>query len=303
MTRLIASLWLLVPAIAFPDISKAIAADAAEGSAQDKASIAKNAEAFVAAFHKADAKALAAFWTPDGDYTTVTGRRMSGREEIEKVYRLFFADHKNLKVRIDSESLRFIAPDVAIEEGISEVFSSDGGPPSRARFKNIHVKKQDQWFLSSVQDSPHTPPTNAEHLRSLQWMIGEWASEPDKGKVERVAWAWTGNQNFVVGSFSTTFKSASMSGAKQWIGWDPTAQRIRSWIFDDSGAFGEGTWSRDREKWSIKTTSVLQDGKKATASFIIAPIDADTITLQVKDRSIGGRSMPDIPELKLKRVK
>ena len=152
-SRLIATVWLFVPAIALPDFSKVIAADAAEGSAQDKAAIAKNAEAFVAAFHKADAKALAAFWTPDGDYTTVTGRRLKGREEIEKAYRQFFADHKNLKVRIDSESLRFIAPDVAIEEGTSEVFSTDGGPPSRARFKNIHVKKQDQWFLSSVQDS------------------------------------------------------------------------------------------------------------------------------------------------------
>jgi hypothetical protein len=228
---------------------------------------------------------------------------MQGLEEIEKAYRAFFAEHKNLKVRIDSESLRFIAPDVAIEEGTSEVFSTDGGPPSRARFKNIHVKKQDRWFLSSVQDSPYTPPTNAEHLRGLQWMIGDWASPSDQGMAERITWSWTANQNFIVGSFATTFKSASMRGAKHWVGWDPTTQRIRSWIFDDSGAFGEGAWGREGEKWSIKTTSVLQDGKKAMAIFVVTPIDAETITLQVKERSIDGRALSDIKELKLKRVK
>jgi hypothetical protein len=183
------------------------------------------------------------------------------------------------------------------------VFSTDGGPPSRARFKNIHVKKQDRWFLSSVQDSPYTPPTNAEHLRGLQWMIGDWASQSDQGMVERITWSWTANQNFIVGSFSTTFKSASMRGAKHWVGWDPTTQRIRSWIFDDSGAFGEGAWGREGEKWSIKTTSVLQDGKKATATFVVAPIDADTIAFQIKDRNVDGQSLPDVKQLKLKRVK
>jgi uncharacterized protein (TIGR02246 family) len=133
MTRLIATVCVLLQAIALPIFARSSAAD--EGSAQDQAAIAKNAEAFVTAFHEGDAATLAEFWTPDGDYTTVTGRRLKGRKEIEKVYRQFFADHKNLKVRIDSDSLRFIAPDVAIEEGTSEVFSSDGGPPSRARFR------------------------------------------------------------------------------------------------------------------------------------------------------------------------
>ena len=129
MTRLIATVCVLLQALALPGFARSSAAD--DGSAQDKAAIAKNAEAFVAAFHKSDAKALAAFWTADGDYTTVTGRRLKGRDEIEAAYRQFFADHKNLKVRIESDSLRFIAPDVAVEEGASEVFSTDDGPPSR----------------------------------------------------------------------------------------------------------------------------------------------------------------------------
>lgn len=37
--------------------------------AQDKEAIAKNAEGFLEAFHKGDAKGVASFWAKDGDYT------------------------------------------------------------------------------------------------------------------------------------------------------------------------------------------------------------------------------------------
>jgi ABC-type Na+ efflux pump permease subunit len=41
---------------------------AAEPEAQQIAAITDSAKAFVEAFHKGDAKAVASFWTPDGDY-------------------------------------------------------------------------------------------------------------------------------------------------------------------------------------------------------------------------------------------
>src|SRR3984893_8574593 len=83
---------------------------------KEEAALLKRAEAFVEAFHKGDAKAVAAFWTTDGDYTDVTGKRLTGREEIEKSFTAFFAENKGAKVRIEIESLRFITPEVAIED-------------------------------------------------------------------------------------------------------------------------------------------------------------------------------------------
>jgi len=56
----------------------------------DETTIRASAEAFVAAFNKQDAKATAAFWTPDGEYADETGRVIRGREAIEKEYELFF---------------------------------------------------------------------------------------------------------------------------------------------------------------------------------------------------------------------
>ena len=106
-----------------------------------------------------------------------------------------------------------------------------------------------------------------------------------------------------VSSFSTTVKDVSAGSAVQWIGWDPLAQRIRSWIFDESGAFGEGTWTRDGNRWTIKTATVLQNGKKATATFVLVPLDADTIALQSTGRSVDGQPIPDTKVVKLRRVK
>jgi uncharacterized protein (TIGR02246 family) len=278
-------------------------ADETKGDPKDKEAIAKNAEAFVEAFHKGDADAVAAFWTPDGDYTDQTGRHLKGREEIAKAFKKLFEENKGLKVRIDSLSLRFVTPDVAIEDGTSEVLGPNGGPASRARYTIVHAKKEGQWYLSSVRDAAYAPPGNSAHLRGLEWAIGDWAEEAEKGAVERLSVAWTENENFIVANFSTTSGDLSVGSATQWIAWDPIDKRIRSWIFDAAGGFGEGSWTKEDKKWVIKTTSITQDGKKATATYILTSVDPDTITLQGKDRSVDGSALPDTKEAKLKRVK
>jgi uncharacterized protein (TIGR02246 family) len=280
-----------------------VSAREAEGDAKDKAAIQRNGEAFVEAFHKGDARALAAFWTPNGDYTDETGRHLKGSAAIEKAFEKYFAENKGLKLRIESESLRFVTPDVAIEDGITEVISPNGGPPNRARYNIVHVKKDGQWFLSSVHDAALAPPSNREHLHGLAWAIGEWTGEADKGEAERLTVAWTDNENFVIATFARTSGDMTVAGATQWIGWDPLEKRVRSWIFDAAGGFGEGSWTQDGNKWVVKTHSVLQDGKKATATFIVTYLDADTLSLQARDRSVGGQPIPDSPEVKLKRVK
>jgi uncharacterized protein (TIGR02246 family) len=297
-------LWLLaLPAAMFALTARPALAEEPKGNAKEEAALQKNAEAFIEAFHKGDAKALAAFWAPDGDYTDQTGRHLKGREAIEKAFQSLFAENKGLKVRIDSHSLRFVTPEVAVEDGATDVIPADGGPPSRARYTAVHVKKDGRWLLSSVRDAPFAPPTNYEHLRGLEWAIGDWAAENDKGEAEHLSLSWTDNQSFILGSFKASVKGVSVGSATHWVGWDPQAKRVRSWIFDATGGFGEGSWTKDGDKWVIKTTSVLQDGKKATATIVVARVDDDTLSLQSKDRTVDGKEVPDSKEFKLKRVK
>src|SRR5205823_5705382 len=152
-----------------------------------------------------------------GDYTDVTGRHLKGRKAIEKAFRDLFAEHKGLKVRIHSESLKFVTPDVALEDGTSAVIPPDGAPPSRARYTIVHVKKDGRWLLSSVRDSPFTPPGNYQHLRALEWAIGDWTGKGDRGDVELLSVAWGQNQNFLHATFTTTVKGISVGSATQWI--------------------------------------------------------------------------------------
>src|SRR5713101_7700156 len=85
-----------------------------KANSKDAEAIFKRAEAFVEAFHKADAKALAAFWLPDGDYVLQTGGHVKGRAAIEKVFKGLFAENKGLKLRINIAATRFVTPDVAV---------------------------------------------------------------------------------------------------------------------------------------------------------------------------------------------
>jgi uncharacterized protein (TIGR02246 family) len=273
-------------------------ADPKEGAA-----IQKQGQAFVEAFQNGDAKGVAALWVEDGTYLPLTGPKLQGRDAIAKAFTDFFARNKGLKVAIKSETLRFITPEVAVEEGVSEVFPPDGGPPSRARFSNIHVKKNGQWLLSRVKDSEFTPPSNYGRLRGLEWAVGEWASDGSNGAVEHISLAWNDTRNFITGTFSTTVKNVSVGSAKKWIGWDPLARQVRSWSFDDSGAFGEGSWSQEGDKWVVKSSTVLPDGKKLTATYTIAPVNEDTITREARDRRVDGNALPDLKEVKLKRIK
>jgi uncharacterized protein (TIGR02246 family) len=295
--------FLVLPALVFALAALPGSARQGKGDPKDKEAIAKNAEDFIEAFHKGDAKAIAAFWTTDGDYTDKSGKHLKGRAAIEKAFQGLFAEHKGLKVRIESDSLRFVTPDVAIEDGTTAVAGADGGPPTRARYVIVHVKKDGKWYLSSVRDSVFVPPTNYEHLSQLEWLIGEWVDEVEGAEVGHMTFTWSENQGFIVNTYSTTAKNLILSSGTQWIGWDPSEKRYRSWTFDSMGGFGEGSWTKDGNKWISKSSAVLQDGRKMTATNVVTRINADTISWQSKDRTLAGKPIPDMKEVKMKRLK
>jgi len=274
-----------------------------KGNAKDKEAIAKCAEAFLDAFHKGDAKALAAFWTPNGEFIDQTGKHIKGRKALEKSFAALFAENKGLKVRIDSHSLKFVAPNVAIEDGTTEVFAPDGRPPTKANYAMVHVKEDGAWLIARLRNSPYIPPSNYQHLRGLEWAIGDWTGKTETGEMEHLSLAWAEGRNFIVAKFSTTAKDVPVGSAKQLIGWDPVAKKVRSWIFDATGGFGEGAWSGGGKKWTVKISNTLQDGKKAAVTITLASLDGDTIALQAKDRSVDDIKLPDTKVVKLKRTK
>src|SRR5262249_18463544 len=152
-------------------------------------------------------------------------------------------------------SARMVGTDVALEDGITEVTPADGGPPTVARFSAVLGRKDGGWYFESVHDSIARPPSNVEHFEDLQWLIGDWVGEADKGESSTASYSWAENQNFIVSSFATTLNGIPVVGGTQWIAWDAVDKQIRSWSFYSGGGFGEAVWTRDGDKWAIKVNA------------------------------------------------
>jgi uncharacterized protein (TIGR02246 family) len=268
----------------------------------DENSLINNAKAFVDAFDKGDAKAVAAFWAEDGDYVDLNGRHLQGRSAIENAFKDVFAENKGLQLRIDVSSIRFLTPEIAIEDGTTSVIPPDNAPPSQARYTNVHVKKDGQWVLQSVREAPYTPPGNYEHLRGLEWTIGEWVDEEDGPDVGHVTFEWSPEGTFIISTQAVTIKDTLVSRVTEWIGWDPSTSQVRSWSFEGDGAIGEGVWSNQGDQWIIKTNAILPDGKKLEATNVVTRTGPDTVTWQSKGRTLDGKELPDIKETKMRRV-
>jgi uncharacterized protein (TIGR02246 family) len=119
---------------------RTIPAGAEEPKAQESPPAKERRAAFIAAYNRGDAKAVAAFWTPDATYLDQDGREHKGREAIEKVYEKVFADNKGAKLAIHVTSVKQLTPDVVLEDGITEVAPARGGFPTAARFSSVLVK-------------------------------------------------------------------------------------------------------------------------------------------------------------------
>jgi uncharacterized protein (TIGR02246 family) len=269
---------------------------------KEVAALQKRGEAFVAAFDKGDAKAVAAFWAEDGDYVDQAGHHHKGRKAIQDVFQKLFAEHKGLRMGINVTSLRVVKPDLAIEDGVTHVTPPDGSPSTAARYTIVHVKRDGQWMLESVREGEAVVPSNSGHLAPLAWLIGEWVDEAEKGEAARATFNWAENQNFIIGTLATTLKEVPIGGATQWIAWDAAAKEIRSWAFDSNGGISEGTWSHDGNKYTIKTVQTTPAGKKVSSTNIVTRVDNDHLTWQSVKRSVDGKEIPDTEVVKMKRV-
>jgi len=277
--------------------------------ANRQAEVTAMAEAFVEAFRKGDAQAMAAFWAPDADYIDLNGREVQGRDAIVADYAELFRTNKGLDLRIEVHSLRFPTPDTAIEDGVTSVFGPSGTLPSRARYTNTLIKRDGKWLLASVRESPFVPPNHARHLEGLAWMVGEWAQDGvgPGGEVARVRFSWTPDRNFIIGERAFSVGDALLDAGTERIGWDPAAKLIRSWSFEPDGGFSEGAWTRGAagspDAWSSHSSTVLASGSLMTSTAHLTRVDADTVTWRSTNRVIDGTAQPDSPQITMKRVR
>lgn len=272
---------------------------AAEGDRQaaDEAAIRKAVESYVAAFNAGDAKALAALWSPEAVYTNpLSGDQVVGREAIEKQFAGIFAESKGAKLSASTSSVRFISPNVAVEEGTAK-FVAPEREPEDSEYTAIYVRRDGQWLLDRVteEDVP-VAPSHYEQLKELEWMVGTWVDQDEQSRIE-TSCQWTKNRNFMTRLFSISVADRVELSGMQIIGWDEAAKRIRSWVFDSDGGFGEGLWSKKDNRWYVQSTGTLADGSKTSFVNVITYIDDNTFTFQSINRVAGGELLPNVDEV------
>jgi len=270
------------------------AGQSAADQADDEAAIRKCVESYTAAFNKRDARAIAAHWLPEAVYIDpVTGKNVVGRAAIEKHFAEIFKEIKNVQLTVAVESIRFISPHVAVEQGLATTVGLDK-EPTRSKYTAIHLKREGHWLLDRVsEDEVPTIVSHYEKLKDLGWMIGTWVDGDEQATIETTC-KWAKNQNFLVRTFSISVRELINTSGVQIIGWDPSAKQIRSWVFDSNGGFGEGVWTKKGKAWHILSRDTLANGQKASEVNIITFVDKNSFTWQSVDRQAAGQLLPNI---------
>ena len=67
---------------------------------------------------------------------------------------------------------------------------------------------------------------------------------------------------------------------------------MRSGSFSSDGSFGDGVCSQVGEAWHIATTQTLPDGDAASGTFVITPLDEQSMTVKLIGHEIEGAPQP-----------
>jgi uncharacterized protein (TIGR02246 family) len=283
-------------------INLASATAAWADQAADEATIRANAAKYVASYNRRDSKTMASMWSPEAVYIDdETGEKAVGHDAIAKQLDHEFAGAEDAKLTIRIDSIDFLSPNVAVEKGTAEV-SYEKRPTEKTEYTAVHVKRDGKWLLDRVSEveEPTPPPSNYEHLKELEWMVGSWIDKDDNATIQTDC-EWTKNRNFMTRSYAVAIGDKVHMSGMQIVGWDPIAKQIRSWVFDSNGGYSDGKWKHKGNRWIVQQTGVLADGGKTTSTNIFTYVDKDTFMWQSIDRMVDGEMQPNVDEVTIVR--
>ncbi len=281
-----------------PDGKPASKAPAGPATGPDKNSAEEEAirhtgETFAQSYNAGDAAAVAAHFTPDAEYVDEQGNVLQGRQALEEALAAYFTGNPGSQLDVTIDTIRFVSPGLAIEDGTTTVTRPAGGSLDYSRYTAVHVKTNGKWLTASSRE--HAPKSGRQHsaqLQQLEWMLGDWVDEDDDSIVEFTCQA-VDNGNFLLRQFAVKIAGQEAMSGTQRIGWDPVSGKLRAWVFDSEGGYGDGTWHRDGESWVLKTTGVTADGQTASSTSIYTFVSEHIMTWQAVDHEIAGVQLPD----------
>jgi len=259
----------------------------------DEEAIRKRAAAYAKSYGEGNAAAIASHFTADAEYVDDEGDVLRGREAIERALAESFQETPGRKLEVKIESIRFIGPGLAVEDGFATISSDQGEASSRSRYTAVLQKGDGQWLLASVRDLPaESRRQHAEQLKNLDWLLGEWIDEAHESVIS-FSCRPSDSGTFLLRDFTVKISGEEAMQGSQRIGWDALAGQFRSWTFDSEGGYSEGMWYRDGESWLLTSSGVNADGESISATSVFTPVNRHTMTWRAIDLVIGGVRLPD----------
>ena len=256
---------------------------------------------FVKAFNAGNAEATAATYTETAVVVDERGGRIEGRAAVRDQYAASFADNPGSTIAIQVDSLRFLGPETALEEGRATITPAAGaGAPEITRFTAVYVKQGGEWRQAAVRDELAQDLTPHDRLKELEWLVGDWVNE-SQAAVVSTSCTWAKGGNFLDREFTMKTEGRPVLSGTQRIGWDPLKRQFKTWIFDSEGGHGEGYFTRTGNQWVIKVEGVNQDGQHESATNIITRLGKDRMSWQSTERTVGGSAVPGVDEFTIVR--
>ncbi len=262
----------------------------------DRDAIRQRVKDFLKAAAAGDAAAVAAFWTPTGEYVHADELTLRGRANIEKAYKEFFDKKKALgTVEPQGVATRFLGDDTALMEGTFLVKRGNPAEQSRNCFSILFVRSRDVWSIAQMKETPEGPS-----VQDLAWLLGTWTYQGDKGTEAEMTFDWMGDKAFLRGQLKLKRGEESLTSTLI-IGRDPETGELRSWTFEGDGGIGEAFWERTEKGWTYSAKTVTADGEKVQGRTTLTPVDANAFEWKLTDRMVGDEKLPDVGPVKVTR--
>ena len=218
---------------------------------------------------------------------------------MEKLLADNFQQNPGVKLAITTEEIKQLTPDVKVTRGFATLTSANGASGT-TRYTAVRVRKGDHWEISQLNEREAAAPGAYSKLQALEWLAGTWQDKSGDQTVQSKI-NWAGDRNFLVRTINVKGDQSATDGWEI-IGWDPLRQKIRSWIFDSNGGFGESTWVNDGENWLIRASNVLPDGSRSTAENVLTKVDDNKFTWESQNRTLNGEPQPSLDKIEVQRV-